>query len=177
MAAVANQVAAVSKQIQVRARVFADEGSEESLMLHKALGVMLVVLKSGRRWVRYAAAHESVDGKPGDCLFLPPACLMDLDEADASIAKQWRLAVGRLTNPDDGSLFTHCWLEFGEAAVSVSNLKNGYPAYARTRSDYYRFNGVVGDPVFISARSLRVTGRRLNGGPDLAKWIAAKVDQ
>lgn len=165
------------RQLQCNACVYAEPGSETSLTLEKALAVMMVILQANGRWVRYALAHEATDGKPGDCLFVPPACLMDLDERDAGIAKQWKLALGQLTNPDDGSAFLHCWLEFVDAAVSVSNLKHGYPAYARTKRDYYRVNGLIGEPSYVSVRALRVAGRRLGAGPALAKWLAARAGE
>jgi hypothetical protein len=99
---------------------------------------------------------------------------MDLDEMDRFIAKRWKLALGRLTSPVDGSAFLHCWLELDEAVVSVSNLKNGYPAYVKGRADYYRDNQLMGEPAYVSVRSLRAAGRRLGAGPALAKWLAAR---
>lgn len=177
MAVTEMEAALPVQSIPVRVQVFADEGTTDEVKLSRAVTMMLTVLKSRRKWAQQAAQLEPIDGKPGDCLFMPPACLMDLDEMSRGIAKLWRLALGELTHPETGKTFLHCWLEFEDAAVSVSNLKNGYPLYAKARAEYYSDNGLVGKPMYVSSRSLRVAGRRLGVGSDLAKWLGGQWEK
>lgn len=161
--------------VRFKQKVFATteiEKHEQQVELDKIVSVLL----SGSRWTLFAAAHESVDGKPGDCLFLPPAVLLDLDDKDRREARRWRLALGRLTEPDSGEPFLHCWLEVCDTVVSVSNLRRGYPAYATARRAYYEKNGLVGEVDYVSARSLRYAARRLGGGSALAKWLAGRSE-
>ena len=149
-----------------------DEDAEETRAWHlrAAIWAAAAVLEANGRWLslarRYVMTHE-----PGDCLYVPPAWLLDFDETDRAAARSWQLKRGRLVNPDTCQVFDHLWLEVGEVVVSVSNLRNGYPAYAIRRDAYYARNRVQGEPVGVSTRRLRAAARRLGIGPDLARWL------
>jgi hypothetical protein len=125
------------------------------------------------RWVEEALAWVPPPDAPGDCFYVPPACLLDMDATDRAAARRWRLAIGRLRTPDSGGRFIHCWLELGDAVVSVSNLRNGYPPYANDRERYYALNDVRDTPARISARGLRARALRWGLGPTLARWLAS----
>ena len=115
-----------------------DEAEDESRPWHlrAAIWAAAAVLEANGRWLslarRYVMTHE-----PGDCLYVPPAWLLDFDETDRAAARSWELKRGRLVNPDTGQVFDHLWLEVGDVVVSVSNLRNGYPVYAIRRDAYY----------------------------------------
>lgn len=135
-----------------------------------AVAVGVRAIEDNGRWVRYARAHRPIDGNPGDCLYVPPACLLDFDEAAKPAARRWRLGVGVLTTPDGEPLF-HTWLEYSGQVVSVSNLRSGSPAYVMEAERYYEQNGLRSEVLRLSPRSLRVAARRTNGGNPLARWI------
>ena len=149
-----------------------DEAEDDSRPWHlrAAIWAAAAVLEANGRWLslarRYVMTHE-----PGDCLYVPPAWLLDFDETDRAAARSWELKRGRLVNPDTGQVFDHLWLEVGDVVVSVSNLRNGYPVYAIRRDAYYARNRVQGEPVGVSTRRLRAAARRLGLGPDLARWL------
>ena len=153
--------------------VYAEEGAPEAPALRAALGEMLAVLDGRGPWVRLARAYVQPPNAPGDCFYVPPACLLDLDERDRRAARRWALAVGTLTHPETRHRFVHCWPERDGAVVSVSNLTQGYPAYANLASRYYQTNGATGHIALIRARALRTRARAASLGGALARWIAA----
>ena len=135
-----------------------------------AIAAAVKTIEDNGHWVRFARAHRPNDGNPGDCLYVPPACLLDMDEASRQVARRWRLVAGVLTEPEGDPLF-HTWLEYEGQVVSVSNLRNGYPAYVMDGETYYAHNGLQSSLARISARSLRAAARRTGGGNPLARWI------
>ena len=135
-----------------------------------AVAVAVKTIEENGRWVRYARAHRPFDGNPGDCLYVPPACLLDFDEAAKRAARRWRLAVGVLTTPEGDPLF-HTWLEYFGQVVSVSNLRIGYPAYVMEAERYYEQNGLQSEVLRLSPRSMRGAARHTGGGNALARWI------
>jgi hypothetical protein len=146
----------------------ADE--QQPWLLRAAIWAAVAVLEAKGPWVSLARQYVMTNG-PGDCLYLPPAWLLDLDEHDRSAARRWRLMRGRLVHAESGHGFDHVWLEAGDVVVSVSNLRLGYPIYAMRRGTYYTRNRVQGVPVAVSTRRLRAAARRLGIGPGLARWL------
>jgi hypothetical protein len=152
--------------------VIAEAGSREERRLRGALDVITSRIALPGPWVSLALAYEPPAEAPGDCYYVPPACLLDLDLLDGPAARGWALHVGWLTHLDDDRPFQHCWLQTADLVVSVSNLRRGYPAYAMTRGEYERRNRIRGLPRVISARALRIAAARQSLGPSLARWIA-----
>lgn len=146
----------------------ADE--QQPWLLRAAIWAAVAVLEAKGPWVSLARQYVMTNG-PGDCLYLPPAWLLDLDEHHRSAARRWRLMRGRLVHAESGHGFDHVWLEAGDVVVSVSNLRLGYPIYAMRRGTYYTRNRVQGVPVAVSTRRLRAAARRLGIGPGLARWL------
>jgi hypothetical protein len=149
-----------------------EEAADESQpwLLRAAIWAAAAVLEANGRWVSLARQYV-MSRELGDCLYLPPAWLLDLDEENRAAARRWRLMRGRLLHPESGHGFDHVWLEVGDVVVSVSNLRNNYPVYAHRRGTYYERNRVQGVPVAVSTRRLRAAARRLGIGPDLARWL------
>jgi hypothetical protein len=156
----------------VNAVVIAEAGSLEERRLRDALDLIASRIAVPGPWVSLALAYAQPAEAPGDCYYVPPACLLDLDRLDGRVARTWALHVGWLTHPDDDRPFQHCWLQTADLVVSVSNLKQGYPAYAMTRCEYERRNRIRGVARVISARALRIAAARQSLGPSLARWIA-----
>ena len=151
-----------------------DEAADESRPWHlrAAIWTAAAVLETNGPWLSLARQHVMTH-EPGDCLYVPPAWLLDFDETDRAAARRWQLKRGRLMSPDTCQVFDHVWLEVGDVVVSVSNLRNGYPIYAIHRDAYYARNRVQGEPLAVSTRRLRAAARRLGIGPDLARWLVA----
>lgn len=154
----------------IRCQVQVEPEDDKPWQLRAAMLLGVAVLETHGRWIRRALAHVMTDA-PGDCLYVPPGWLLDLDEKDREVARHWELVAGWLTHPDNGRGFAHAWLEREDLVLSVSNLKNGYPVYAMRRPVYYRKNGLQGTPARISSRKLRKAARQLGLGPELARWI------
>jgi hypothetical protein len=153
--------------------LYADASTPRPWALRAALEVAVGVLEANGPWVRLARAYVMTHS-PGDCLYVPPAWLLDLDDRDRAAARAWRLMRGTLIPPESSQSLEHCWLEVNGIVVSVSNLGNGYPAYVMGRDDYYRRNKVTGEPVGLSPRTLRVAARQRGLGPELARWLHAQ---
>ena len=153
--------------------LYAEPDEPRLQSLRAAMTLAVDVLQANGPWLRLARAYVMTDAA-GDGLYVPPAWLLDLDEHDRGTARRWRLMRGTLTEPASGHEFEHAWIEGHGLVVSVSNLRNGYPAYCMTRATYYARNGVRGVPLGLSARSLRVVARQRGLSPDLARWLHAR---
>jgi len=150
--------------------LYAERDEPRLWALRAAITLTVDVLQANGPWLRLARAYVMTDA-PGDCLYVPPAWLLDLDEHDRATSRRWRLMRGTLTEPASGRWFEHAWIEGHGIVVSVSNLRIGFPAYVMTRETYYARNGVRGTPFALSSRSLRVMARQLGLGPEFARWL------
>lgn len=127
-------------------------------------------------WYVSAKQYVMTPGSPGDCLFVPPAVLLDIDERYKSVAGPWALRVAVFEHPDTQLPFVHCWLVCGDIAVSISGQNVGRPMIAVAERDYLGFNRCLQGPVRITRRRLRAKARKWNIGNALAKWISGHVD-
>ncbi len=152
--------------------LYAEADEPRLWSLRAAMTLAVDVLQANGPWLRRARAYQMTDAA-GDCLYVPPAWLLDLDERDHGTARRWRLMRGTLTAPERGHEFEHAWIEGHGLVVSVSNLRNGYPAYCMTRETYYARNGVRGEPIGLSVRRLRVVARQRGISPEFARWLHA----
>jgi hypothetical protein len=153
-------------------RIDAEPGEQRPWVLRAALWQAVAVLEANGPWVRLARSLVMTDA-PGDCLYMTPAWLLDFDAANRREARRWRLMRGRLTNRETGKPFDHAWLEVegADVVVSVSNLRNGYPAYAVRRERYYTRNGLQEPTAGVTTRRLRVAALKRGLGPALARWL------
>ena len=90
--------------------LYAEPDEPRLQSLRAAMTLAVDVLQANGPWLRLARAYVMTDAA-GDCLYVPPAWLLDLDEHDRGTARRWRLMRGTLTEPASGHEFEHAGIE------------------------------------------------------------------
>ena len=142
----------------------------------KALRFAASIMVCEFPWYVSSQQFVMLPNAPGNCLYVPPAVLLDIDDSFRESAKQWSLQIAVFDHPNTGAPFTHCWLSYRDIAVSVSGLDAGRPLIAVPTDSYLRMNRCQNGPVRITRRRLRAQALALGISPGLARWISGRTD-